>query len=85
MTAQWTPTITKGSVATPSATKANTTAVRTVTFNANGGSCSTSSLNSNATVVYSALGWYTATSGGTKRCDNGGTYTPSATETLYQQ
>ena len=30
-------------------------------------------------------GWYTASSGGTKRGDAGGTYTPTASETLYAQ
>jgi len=85
MTAQWTSSVTKGSIATPTATKADTTATRTITFDANSGTCATNSLVSNATVSYSALGWYTASSGGTKRCNNGGSYTPSATETLYQQ
>ena len=32
---------------------------------------------------YHLTGWYTAKSGGTKRGDAGGTYTPSASETLY--
>ena len=85
MTAQWSSSTSKGAISTPSASRSNTTSSKTVTFNANGGSCSTSSLNSNATVTYSGNGWYTASSGGTKRCVNGGSYTPSGGETLYQQ
>lgn len=87
LTAQWSSSTTKGSVATSSATRSNGTATRTVTFDAttNGGTCSTSSLNSTATITYTGNGWYTDASGGTKRCDNGGTYTPSASETVYQQ
>lgn len=87
LTAQWSSSTTKGSITTPSATRSNGTATRTVTFDAttNGGTCSTSSLNSTATITYTGNGWYTATSGGTKRCANGGSYTPSASETVYQQ
>lgn len=58
------------------ASKANTTAIRTVTFNANGGSCSTASLNSTATVSYPFKGWYTATSGGTQVFSSGGVCIP---------
>lgn len=87
MTAQWNTTTTRGSITTPTATRSNGTATRTVTFDAatNGGTCSTPSLNSTATITYTANGWYTATSGGTKRCNNGGSYTPAANETVYQQ
>ena len=84
-TAQWTTSTTKGSIATPSATHASGTATRTVTFNANGGSTTKTSQNSTATITYTANGWYTATSGGTKRCNNGASYTPSASETVHQQ
>ena len=85
LTAQWTSSTSKGSVATPSATKSNGTSTRTVTFNANGGSTTKSSQNSTATITYTSNGWYTATSGGTKRCNNGASYTPSAAETVYAQ
>lgn len=85
MTAQWSSSTSKGAITTPSASRSNTTSTRTVTFNANGGSCLTGSLNSNATVTYSGNGWYTASSGGTKRCANGGSYTPGTGENLYQQ
>lgn len=87
MTAQWNTTTTRGAITTPTATRPNGTATRTVTFDAatNGGICSTPSLNSTATITYTANGWYTATSGGTKRCNNGGSYTPAANETVYQQ
>ena len=75
------------SVSLPSASKSSTTTSRTVTFNAsaNGGSCSTSSLNSTATITYSLNGWYTSSSGGTKRGTYGNSYTPTSSETLYAQ
>lgn len=85
LTAQWTSSTSKGSVTAATATKSSTTSTRKVTFNANGGSCSTASTNSTATVTYSCNGWYTATSGGTKRAGSGASFTPSATETLYAQ
>ena len=34
---------------------------------------------------YTCTGWYTASSGGTKRANAGGSYTPTANETLYAQ
>lgn len=85
LTANYSSSTTKGSVTTATATKSNTTSTRTVTFNANTGSCNTSSLNSTATTTYSCNGWYTAKSGGTKRASSGGSYTPSAAETVYAQ
>lgn len=85
LTAQWNTSTTKGSVATPTATRSNGTSTRTVNFNANGGSSTKTSQNSTATVTYTANGWYTATSGGTKRCNNGASYTPTASEKVYQQ
>jgi len=39
----------------------------------------------NARSGYSFEGWYTATTGGTKRGNAGDTYTPTANETLYAQ
>ena len=66
----------------------------TVTYNANGGSCSVAS----ATYAGSALtlptatrdgytfnGWYTSSSGGTKIGSNGDTYDPTGDVTLYAQ
>ena len=73
------------SISTPTATKNNGSATRTVTFDGNGGTSSSNSLSSTASITYSGSGWYTASSGGTKRCANGGSYTPSKTETVYQQ
>ena len=66
----------------------------TVTFDANGGSVSPTSITqSTATSTitlptptrsgFTCTGWYTASSGGTKRGNAGATYTPSASETLY--
>ena len=67
-----------------------------VTFNANEGSCATSNLtqataSSSITLPtptrsgYICKGWYTASSGGTKRGNAGATYTPTVSETLYAQ
>ena len=66
-----------------------------VTFNANGGSCSTSSSNAGedgkvtlptpTRSGYDFNGWFTATSGGTKIGGAGETYTPTSDITLYAQ
>lgn len=85
MTAQWNSSTTKGAITTATASRSNGTATRTVTFNANGGTTSKTSQNSTATITYSCTGWFTATSGGTKRAASGGSYTPSASETVYAQ
>lgn len=85
LSAQWSSSTTRGSITTATCSKNNGTSTRKVTFNANGGSCSTASLNSTATITYTMNGWYTATSGGTKRASNGGSYTPSKAETVYAQ
>lgn len=85
LNAQWSSSTTRGSITTATCSKNNGSSTRKVTFNANGGSCSTASLDSTATVTYTMNGWYTATSGGTKRASNGGSYTPSANETVYAQ
>lgn len=79
--------LSRGAITTATASKSNGTSTRKVTFNAttNGGSCSTASLNSTATITYSCNGWYTAASGGTKRASSGGSYTPSSSETVYAQ
>lgn len=73
------------SITTPTATKANTTSTRIVTLDDNDGTSSTTSLKSTATVSHTGKGWYTAASGGEKRCANGGSYTPTVNETIYQQ
>lgn len=68
----------------------------TVTFDANGGSVTPASdtqASAGAAISlptptrdgYNCTGWYTATSGGTKRGDAGGSYTPTASETIYAQ
>lgn len=69
----------------PTPTRANGTATANVYFNANGGTVAPTSLSSTATVTYSCAGWFTNTTGGTKRGNAGGSYTPPATETLYAQ
>lgn len=79
--------LSRGAITAATASRSNGTATRTLTYNAssNGGTCGTASANSTATITYSCTGWYTAASGGTKRCDSGGSYTPGATETVYAQ
>jgi len=68
----------------------------TVNYDANGGSVSPSShtqTTAGAAITtptptkagYSCTGWWTSTSGGTKRCDAGSSYTPTATETVHAQ
>ena len=67
-----------------------------ITFDANGGSCGTANVTQSTPTSsvslptptrsgYTCNGWYTASSGGTKRGDAGGSYTPTANETLYAQ
>ena len=66
----------------------------TVTYHANGGTCSTvSATYEGAALVlptptrtgYKCNGWYTAASGGTKIGNAGASYTPTASVTLYAQ
>jgi len=67
----------------------------TVNYNANGGSCGTTSATYEGTALtlpmpdartgYTFNGWYTAASGGAKIGDAGATYSPSADTTLYAQ
>lgn len=68
----------------------------TVTYDANGGSVTPSShtqASAGASITtptptktgYSCTGWWTSTSGGTKRCNAGGSYTPTASETVHAQ
>ena len=83
--AQWDSSITRGAIITPTCSRSNETDTRTVSFDANGGSCSTTSADSIATITYTMNGWYTAASGGDKRADNGGSYTPLENETIYAQ
>lgn len=63
-------------------TKANTTATRTVTFDANGGTCSTTSLNSTATVTHTFSKWAAGSTSGTQY-SAGASFTPSANTTMY--
>lgn len=69
-----------------SPSKSSTTATGyKVTFDANGGICLTTSLQSSAAVTYTQTGWFTAETGGTNRGNSGARYTPSVAETLYAQ
>lgn len=74
-----------GSVTTATAEKSDGSSKRTVTLNANGGECDTESLNSTAVIEYTCKGWFTSSSGGTKRADSGASYTPSQSEMVYAQ
>ena len=62
--------------------RANGSAKRTVTFNANGGTCNTASLDSTATITYTFNGWSTSSSA-TSGSAAGSSYTPSANTTMY--
>ena len=75
------PTLTRGATTTT-----NGYAISTA-YNANGGTSTPSTQTSYRSKItsYTALGWYTATSGGTKAGDPGATYTPSTGLTLYGQ
>ena len=81
---------------TATATYTSGPTLYTVTFDANGGSVTPASATQasvGAAVTlptptrdgYNCTGWYTATSGGTKRGDAGGSYTPTASETIHAQ
>lgn len=82
-------TTTAAAITTATASKDSTTANKTVRFYLNDDIGNYSSYTSKtfvATTSYTMDGWYTASSGGTKRADNGGTYTPPvAGETVYAQ
>jgi len=65
------------SMITPTPTKSYT-----LTYNVNGGIAVSPASKS---VSCAANGWFTATSGGSKRADAGGSYTPTQTETIYAQ
>lgn len=65
----------------PTPTRGQTFSSRIVTFNTNGGSCSTTTATSTNTTSYTFKGWYSATSGGTKYTQ----ITPTSDTTLYAQ
>lgn len=62
--------------------KANGTASRKVTFDANGGTCSTASLDSTATVTYAFNKWAAGSASGTQY-SAGTSFTPSGNTTMY--
>ena len=67
-------------------TKATTTdAIYRVTFNANGGTCSTSYLDVSKTTSYAFKNWNTAANGSGTSYSAGGSYTANAAATLYAQ
>lgn len=84
--AYWSPSVGSYSAITlPTASKNSETNIRTVTFDANGGTCDTESLQSSSTTSYSLKGWYTSSSGGTSRGTAGASYVPSQSENLFAQ
>ena len=56
-----------------------------VTFNANGGSCATESLNAQQTTSYSFSSWNTKANGSGTNYNPGGSYSASSDATLYAQ
>jgi uncharacterized repeat protein (TIGR02543 family) len=74
-----------GAITVATAVKDATTSTRTITFDANGGTCGITNLDSVATTTYTCKGWYTAADNGTKVADPVGSYTPSKSETIYAQ
>lgn len=67
-------------------TRASTTADGyKVTFNANGGTCNTSSLTAKNTTSYSFNNWNTAKNGSGSTYNSGASYTTNAAATLYAQ
>lgn len=84
LTAKWdTKTTGSATVKLPTASKASSTASRTVTINANSGSTTVSSLKSNATVTYESNGWWTSASGGNQVGKNGDSITLSTAPITY--
>ena len=88
-TAGWTPgtsssTSTYTSITLPSApgNKQGGTETHTVTFNANGGTCTVTGATFTATAEYTFGGW-TTTSTGTSGMTPGSSYTPTSSATLY--
>ena len=84
LTASWdTKSSGSATVKLPTASKANGTASRTVTINANGGSTTVSSRTSSATVTYTSSGWWTKSTNGDKVGNNGDSITPSTAPITY--
>lgn len=83
--AKWTSSDTNNAITLPSAiTRANASAGSyTVTYDANGGSCSTESASAARTTSYTFAGWNTNSSGTGSNYSAGSSYTPSSATTLY--
>lgn len=79
-TAVWSETRTSVKLAN-AISRANGSSTRTVTFDANGGSCSTASLNSTATITYTFGGWKANNAGSALTA--GSNYTPTGNVTMY--
>ena len=85
--AKWDTSYTNNAITLPAAiTRSNESATAyTVTLNANGGSCSTTSLSAARTTSYTFAGWNTNSSGTGTNYNAGASYTPSAAGTLYSK
>lgn len=83
--AQWSSSLTRGSITTATITRPDITSTRTVTFDTQGGICLTKSLSSTSIIKYTFNGWYTSKTGGTRRAGEGASVVPAATETWYAQ
>lgn len=83
--AQWSSSLTRGSITTATITRPDITSTRTVTFDTQGGICLTTSLSSTSIIKYTFNGWYTSKTGGTRRAGEGASVVPAATETWYAQ
>lgn len=83
--AQWSSSLTKGSITTATINRPDITSTRTVTFDTQGGICLTTSLSSTSIIKYTFNGWYTSKTGGTRRAGGGASVVPTATETWYAQ
>lgn len=83
--AKWNPSYTNNAVTLAAGiTRAPKAATAyTVTLNANGGSCSTTSLSAARTTSYTFAGWNTNSSGTGTNYSASSSYTPSAAVTLY--
>lgn len=56
-----------------------------ITYNLNSSGATSSNTSGSDTITYTMNGWYTASTNGTKRAANGGSYSPTSSETLYAQ
>lgn len=85
LTAQWTSSDSNNAITLPAALSRNSVSAGsyTVTYDANGGSCSTTSDSAARTTSYTFVGWNTDSNGAGTNYNASGSYTPTAATTLY--